>query len=553
MKIVKLILTVLSIFLVISFSHALYVEHNVDEDIEVTKLLDGRESLYVKGTLEIKNPSILSKIYEYRLDTNLPSGVFGNFKSSNPGPQILGNRFYGYEFTPNSSFEVSYTFSGIINNTVVNQLSTGNTSFLELFSNSQYTLKPSINVDKPIMESEAQSIINKSTNEIDKINSSTTEPRRVVSSKVSNPSEFFVIGKKLKILRTNVSDTFLESQISIGEKENFSIAPLGNIQIDFIDENSSTSSVYWVQSKISAKWEWNSSITFKSKTQSRPTSNGGGGGGGSSSSPSSPNQESSSDEEFQRDNLIIKKEVDKLFVTKGEELEVTIKVINLGSKTLEEIYFSDIIPEGYSLKAVDNANVNDNMLEFSVASLGGYSETELKYTLVKEEVERSFTYLPPVNYQGEAILEGTLVVEELLGDAKLFVQKEVSWIDSEFSKVVITIRNVGENQISNFRLFDDINERYRMRDISEPFLNQSRGMWEISTLGPGSQWRVEYLVENHNSVSELPLLLGVDESQVYGTVIINSHMSSMIQQKGSIFETIGVVMAGLILLAYILF
>lgn len=543
----------------INVSYAMYVEHDVDENIEITQLLDGRKSLFVQGNIEIGNPSSTSKIYEYRLNTNLPSGVFGNFNSVNSNAQIVGNRFYGYEFNPNSSLEFSYSFSGIVNDSLVNTLNNSNVSFLELYSLPQYTLKPSINVDKPIMESEAQSVVNQSTGEIKRINSTSTEPRRVVSSRVSNPSEFFVIGKEIEILRTSTQDTFMESSVSLGKQENFTIDPLDYKQFDFIDTNSSIlnstenksmsySPIYWVQSKISAAWNWNSTISYDFKVQQIPSNSG---GGGSSSPPSNIGEDDS--EEVVRDNLIIKKEVDKLFVTKGEELEVTIKVMNLGSNRLEDISFSDIIPDGYSLKSVSGANINGKTLEFSVESLDAFSETELKYTLIKEEVDRSFTYLPPVNYQGDAILEGALIVEELLGDARLFVQKEVDWVDSEFSRVKITIRNVGDSRITNFRLFDEINERYRMREISQPFFENNRGMWEIKSLAPNSNWEVEYLVENHNSVSELPILLGIDESQVYGTVIINSHVSSMINQESSWFETIGIIMAGLILLAYIVF
>ena len=533
-----------------NLSYAMFVEHSVDEYIEITQLLDGRKSLFVSGNIEIKNPSTTSKIYEYRINTNLPSGVFGNFNSINSNAQIIGNRLYGYEFDSNSTLEFSYTFSGIINDSIESRLNNSNISFIELYSLPQYTLKPSINVDKPIMESEAQSVINQSTGEIERINSTLSEPRRVVSSRVSNPSEFFIIGKELEILRTSTQDTFMESAVSLGREENFSIDPLTYEQFDFVDRNSSNSSIYWVQSKISAMWDWNSTISYNFEVQQPPSNSGGGGG----SSPSSPIvNDNDNNEEMIRDNLIIKKEVDKLFVTKGEELGVTIKVMNLGSNKLEDIFFSDIIPQGYSLKSVTGADIDGDTLKFSIDSLDAFSETELKYTLVKEVVDRSFTYLPPVNYEGEAILEGALVVEELLGDAKIFVQKEVKWVDSEFSKVTITLRNVGDSRITNFRLFDDVNDRYRIREISKPFLNQSRGLWNIDSLSPNSEWEVEYLVENHNSVSELPILLGVEESQVYGTVILNSHISSMIHQESSWFETIGIIIAGLILLAYIVF
>lgn len=553
-----------------SMTSPLNVIHNVQEQVSITKLLDGRYTISVIGELEIINPSQITDIYEYRMRTSLPSGVFGGFSLLQNSSSTLNDRgFFGYFFEPsnstdNSSLYARYSFSGILTESQFNSLEFNSdtqelgVSFLEVFSNPMYVIKPSFTVDKPIGEHEEQTIFNSTSQEYQTIPLVNNISTRAVGSKIINPTEFNMFGYKLEMIRTRASDIFLENAVSLGTKENFTLGPFQTKEFGFYDYDSDTNSIYWVEMEVSAMSEFFANISLNYREQ-QPSSGGGGGGGGASVSPPIIPpiiDEIDEEDDFnQGRNLVITKSVDKFFVTQGEEITVTIRILNLGRNEITNLSFRDTIPEGYSLVKVNNANLEGRTLNFLIDSISGYSELEIQYVLVKDSSStRSFTFFPPVDFDGDAIVEGVLVLEDILGETNLFVQKEVTWLNSQFSQVRITVRNVGNSRITNFKVLDDLNERYLMREISRPFSDSKRGLWEVDLLAPGGVWEVTYVVENHNGISQMPLILGADDSNVYTTVILNSHVSSTIQHtSSSIVERIGLGFAIILVLAYILF
>lgn len=549
----------------------LHVVHNIEEQISITKLLDGRYTISVNGELEIINPSMITEIYEYRMRTALPDGIFGGFSLFENSSSRLNERgFYGYFFGPsnathNSSLYARYSFSGILTQSQFDRLQFNvdtqelGVSFLEAFTNPVYVLKPSFTVDKPIGEHEEQTIFNSTLDEYQTIPLVNNVSRRAVGSKIINPTEFNMFGYKLEMIRTRTSDTFLENAVSLGIRENFTLGPFQTKEFGFYDDDSTSNSIYWVEMEVSAMSQFFANISLNYREQ-QPSSGGGGGGGGSITPPITPpvtgEEETDEDLDFnQGRNLVITKSVDKFFVTQGEEITVTLRIMNLGRSEITNLSFRDFIPEGYSLVRVNNANLEGRTLNFLIDSIPGYSEIEIEYVLVKDSAStRSFTFFPPVEFDGDAIVEGVLVLEDIVGETNLFVQKEVTWLDSQFSQVRITVRNVGNSRVTNFKVLDDLNERYLMREISKPFSDLKRGLWEVESLSPGGVWEVTYVVENHNGVSQIPLILGAEDSNVYTTVILNSHVSSTIQHtSSSIVERIGLGFAIILVLAYILF
>ncbi|MCH8519129.1 MAG: DUF11 domain-containing protein [Nanoarchaeota archaeon] len=564
-----------------SFSTPLNVIHNVQEQVSVTKLLDGRYTISVIGEVEIINPSYTTEIYEYRMRAALPDGIFGGFTLLQNSSSRLNDRgFYGYFFQPsnltyNSSLYARYSFSGILTSSQFERLEFDSDNqllqvpFLEAFTNPIYVLKPSFTIDKPIGEHEQQTLQDTSVpkNVSFSQKNVTSNNIRAVGSKIINPTEFNMFGYRLEMIRTRIvgsgnnislSGTFLDNRVSLGVKENFTIDPFQTKEFGFYDNDSDSNSVYWVELEVSAMSEFFGNISLNYREQ-QPSSGGGGGGGGGSSTvtpPIPPITPDDEDEDFNVGrNLVITKSVDKFFVTQGEEITVTIRIMNLGRNEITNLSFKDLIPDGYSLVRVNNANLEGRTLNFLVDSILGYSEVEIQYVLVKDSAStRSFTFFPPVDFDGDAIVEGVLVLEDILGETNLFVQKEVKWLNSQYSQVTITVRNVGNSRITNFKVLDELNERYLMREISTPFSQGKRGLWEIESLAPGGEWKVTYTIENHQGISQMPLILGAEDTKVYTTLILNSHVSSTIQHtSSSIVEKIGLGFAIILVLAYILF
>lgn len=556
----RFLVIVIMLFGSLSLINALLVEQTIIEDQSATRLLDGRYTISVSGTLVVTNPSQVTPIYEYRHNLELPDNVFGGFQVTSTSPMSLSQRgFFGFNLPPsnstfNSSISIDYSFSGIMTGEEFDLLEDGNISFLEAFSNPTYIVRPSINVDKPISEHEDQTIFNSTSGEYETIPRINNRSIRVVGTSIVNPTEFFLQVYEFEILRTRTTDTFLENAVLIGEEQDFQVEPFGVRRFDYYDRNSTDNSIYWIRSHVSAAWSWDANISYNLRIQQPPATGGGGGGGAGVTPPITPPDEDEITEQPSINDLVITKSVDKFFVSQGEELTVTIRVLNLRNTPITNISFKDLIPEGYSLVRINNANVNGRELNFNIDFIDAFSEVELEYVLVREHSTRSFTFLPPVQFDGLAITEGVLILEEVIGNTNLFMQKEITWQDSEYSRVRITIRNVGNSRIADVKLLDDINPRYRMREISKPFHEETRGLWYIDSLAPGATWSVEYIVENHNGISQLPILLNVDDSNVYGTIISNSHVESIIlHQSVSLFERVGLIIAILLVLFYILF
>lgn len=551
----------IAFLLSMSISYSLFVEQDITEEIVVVELLNGNYTLKVNGQVEIINPSLVSPIYEFSYKVSPPGGIFGSLTIPN---NINNNDIEsgylsvtGLNLAPNSSVIIEYRFSGIMNESFRDEFS-NSTSFLELFSTPRFIVKTSINVDKPSRDFESIRI-NSTTVEY---NTSIPNSRRAISSIIKNPTEFNLDIYDLQIYRTNINDTnyFINSGITLGEESDIRVGPFQRKEVGFYDNFSFDGAIYWVKQSSSAAWNWSNDVDFKFAKQQAGASFSGGGGGSSgrtqddTADGTSENTSISDDYiAFTSDNLIIKKDVDKFFVSRGEQITVYLRVSNLGGTVLENISFEDEIPEGYELRAVENARVGGNTLYFSIDELAPFSERTLQYTLEKVTSKTTLTYFKPVDYQGNATLEGVLVVESLLGEGKLFVQKEVESVDSQFSKIKIIIRNVGDGTISDFKLIDELEERYLLKDILKEFYNNNRGEWLIPELKPGSDWVVEYLVETHDGMSELPILVGVDESDVYGTVIFDSKIATEYRDSSSMIEKVGFGITILLVVVYLLF
>lgn len=562
MKILSFLLFLTSFLFVLSSSFSLNVEQEVEEDIVVVQLLNGNYTLRVDGQVEIRNPTLTSSIYEFGYKVNPPAGIFGSFTvtDSNVESNYLG--VSGFDLGPNSSIILNYRFSGAMNESFKEEFE-NSTSFLELFTTPRFIVKTSINVDKPTRTLES---VRLNLTDVD-YNSSLSPTSRAINSQIRNPTEFFLKVFDIEIYRTNINDTdvFITSGVVLKDKLDFIVNPFGKKEVGFYDEASFDGAIYWVKQSSSANWNWSNTIDFNYAIQQSGSSfSPAGSGGGSGGARDSDDDTLIVDDEnstlvvgdnlgFNSENLVIKKDVDKFYVSKGDEITVYLRVFNLGNTVLENISFEDEIPEGYELKSIDGARVDGNKLYFTLDKLDPFSDTTLEYTLEKITSKTTLTYFKPVEYDGNATLEGVLVVESLLGEGKLFVQKEVESIDDTFSKIKITIKNVGDGTLTNFKLIDEIADRYLLKDILKEFNENKRGEWLIPELAPGSEWAVEYLVETHDGMSEVPLLVGVEESDVYGTVIFDSKIAMEYRDTSSVIEKVGFGITILLVVIYLLF
>lgn len=533
-------------FLLINSIFATQIQVNISETAKVTKLLSGSYSLDIKGELEIHNPSNYSKVYEYNLPLKLDSLIgISKVKIDNTSNNFdfTYDRIKGFNLNQNQTFKVGYKIYGIVNYDLLSKLDI-NESVLEYYSDFEFITKSIINVQKP----EREGVRYNDDGTLNNTDGSNTS-NRLISAGVRNPGDFELEVKKLDLYSTTADDPMFRSGSLMATFTNISIDPFEYKEVDFFDRYSVNNSVYWMSSNIVIKNQVYTDISRELIIQ-QPTSSSGG-SGGSSGAVSTYNP----DEANYEDSLLIKKSVDKTLVNSGDSFKVFLNIVNVEDFAVYNLSIFDEIPEDYEIKNVSKeVKINDNELEFSLNKLDGFSSYTISYTLVNKKQISGITYLKPAKLVFEDFnyfSQGILVINDLLPDKKVFVQKEVSIFDDTYSRVTIKVRNLGSIELNDLLVTDEIPDDLIVKDISQIF--SERGSWKINTLLPGEEWSVTYLVEKNPSTDTLPNVFGVEQENVYGTLISSQEVITIFNEKPRTIEKVGLVVSVGLLIFYLLF
>ena len=533
-------------FFNVSVIYSTQIEVGIVEDATVTKLLSGSYSLDVDGVLTLYNPSNVSKVYEYSIPLKLDSLIgISQEIVDNTSSHFSFNyeKIKGYLLGPNETITTGYHIYGLVTYDVFTKLS-GNESVLEYYSDFEFVPKAILNLQKP--EREGIYYNNDgSLNSSDNLNTSS----RLVTTGIRNPTDFDLFIEDINIYGTTANDPMFSSGDLLTSFNNISLGPFSYVEFDFDDTSSVNNSVYWVSSTFLINTTLNRSTQKTSLEQKAPTS---GGGGGSSSGGSFSFENQDIDV---TDTLLLKKAVDKTVVRSGEEFIVYLTIVNVGDIDLDSMKIFDELPSGYEIKDIsDKVKISGSSLEFDLDSLDAFSSKTISYTLVNNNGISGITYLKPSEliYLNESVFsEGVLVINDLLPDKKIFIQKEVDIINEDFARITLRVRNLGSISIEDLLVTDDIPDDVIIKEISQLFFE--RGSWKINTLLPGEEWEVSYLVERNPTLDNLPKVFGIEQENVYGTLISSAEIVTIFQEKPRTIEKVGLVVSVGLLIFYLLF
>ncbi|MCA9458958.1 MAG: hypothetical protein KC550_00250 [Nanoarchaeota archaeon] len=543
-------------FYLCNLSYSVDVEVKITETSSLTKLLTGQYSLVADGVLEIHNPSNVSKVYDFYIPVDLDALIGINkvdFDSSSNKFDFRFNQIKGYLIGPNETIRTGYHIFGLLSYNIYTITEPKNISVFEYYTDSfDFSSKTILNLDKPQREGFIYN--NDST-----INSSPTgNSTRVISAGIRNPTDFDYIAREMKLYKTHVADPFFEDGVLVKTFYNFSIAPFQLKTLDFVDENSDESSVYWVSSNVLINYGINSTYSNNFIIEQLPS-----GGKGSSNSDSKGGGNidyNFSDYIPPKDNaldsVLLKKTVDKSLVIAGEEFEVSLSIVNINSFSIGNLSLLDEIPEGYEIKDVSKeVKIGPaGKLNFSIGEVGPYRNLFIKYTLKSKSELKGITYLKPAELTREnksIFSDGVLVINDILPDKKVFVQKQIEYLDGDFAKVTIKVKNLGGIELNDILVVDTIDDNSIIKEISQIF--QEKGVWKIKSLKPGAEWEVSYLIEENSGLSTLPNIFGVEKSDVYGTIISSEKVITIYREDSKMIERIGMGLAVGLLIFYLLF
>lgn len=522
------------------------VEVSVNETSTLKELLSGSYSLQSNGVLEIHNPSNVSKIYEVTIPVELDSLIgFSKITLDNSSSffTFSFDEIKGYLLGPNETARVGYSFYGLLNYNIYDVL--GNRTLFEYYTNEFDMLsKTQLNVQKVEREG---STYNMSGDLINYSNENSSQ--RLVSAGVQNPTDFTYFARELRLYRNTVENnqSYYDDGDLLTSFKNISIDPFGYEEVDYLDPYSGDNSIYWLSSDIVIEYDL-TSIKDQTFTQQQPSSSNGGGssGGGSYFRP---------DTEDLKSSILIRKTTDKTVVTNGDEVKVFLTLVNAEEENVSDVQVVDSIPENFELTGVsEQVKVSAGSLNFTIDEIEALSSQVIEYTLKNNQGGNGVTYLQPAEMIYENISyfsDGVLLINNLLPDKRVFVQKEVSFVDDNYAEVTLRVKNLGSITLNDLLIRDSIDENALVKDISEVFFE--KGVWKIKELTPGSEWKVTYLVERNQGLESLPNVFGVEQENVFGTMISSGEVVTVFREDSGTVEKIGLMLSVGLLVVYLLF
>jgi hypothetical protein len=558
----KFIIFLILLFFNVSFIYSMSINVSIEENAEVTKLLSGQFAIDARGSIEIKNPSLIDTIYEMSFPLNLDSLIGINkvhIDNSSLDFDFSFNRINTFLILPNETVRVGYRIYGLTNANLFTVIDSENISVLEYYVDDfEFYSNPILNLQK--LERDGFNY-NQSGQLVSAISGNSS---RVVGAGIKNPSSFDLNIKFVNLYRTDTANPFLSEGVIIDREENKSISPYSSMDFNFIDLNSRNNSVYWLSTKTTIKNNIVDSLTrsYSIQQNSGGGGSGGGGSGGGGSGGGSSFDFNNTDEEITidiKESVFIKKDVNKTIVRSGDEFKVILSIVNVNDFEIINSIINDEIPSGYEIKDVSNSvKINNQLLEFVIENIGPYETQIIEYTLLNKEENqnRGITYLKPailtLEDGSEIFSEGVIIINELLPEKKLFVQKETKPIENDFVKVTIKVKNLGSYALENILISDNLDNNALIKDISQVF--HEKGIWKINKLDVGDVWEVSYITEDlSSSLETLPNVYGVEDSEVYETLIVSEEIINRYEVGNGLIEKIGLGIAVFLLLLYLLF
>ncbi len=517
----------------------------IKENANLYKFLSGKYKLDVNGVITIINPSNISTIGEVNFKLYLDS-LIGISKvnlenSSNSNFKIDLTNIRGYLLKPNSTYKVGYKMYGILHYNIFNKT---NATVLEYYLND---LKLNTNILLNLQKPEREDY------------NTTNISNRLITYGLKNPTDFVLLVKSLNIYRSisNSNDSSPNTGQIIENKNNIILNSFESKQIDFFDKNSVNNSIYWISSDVFIKDFILNSFSKRIYNEEKKEI--------IKLNISKHNvyyENQTYDKEYEeyfnniKTNFLIKKGVDKFIVKRGESVKVILNIVNLNNISVNNLEVDDFLPNNYEIiNSSLNYKLFGNKIVFDDFGLKKYDDKVITYNIINKDKFRGVTYLKPatLSYKNETYFsEGILLINEILPDKRIYVQKEINPYNEDYYKVKIKVKNLGNSFVKDIIISDFFDNNTIIKEISKPFY--SKGSWKINKLNPNEEWEVSYLVsKNSNVIENLPNIYGIDSKNVFKSLISSGEIISFYEPNANPFEKVGLIFSIALLIIYLLF
>lgn len=514
----------------------------ITEDVIINELPLGNYRLKVTGTLEITNPSLISNIFEFNIPLELDAllGISSySLDSTSANFGFTQDAIRYYFIKPTETVKTGYFIYGIINEDLYNKINSDGSTFLEYYSTDFKLYSNAIvNLQKP--QREGYEFVTPSSPNSSYSNTPLNNTQRLISSEIRNPSDFEYFFTELHLYGSQSSNPMYDSEDLLATYNNISIQPYDLKIIDFFDVDSNDYSVYWVSYDFGVVHTYTRSLTrlyedIESELQK---------------------DNSTGNRTYIIDPFIIKKSVDKTIVRSGDKFKVILRIVNMNDFSVYNLTMEEEIPNDYGVEdvSVQVKIGNGSKLSFDINTIDAYDTKIITYTLVNKDTLKGITFLKPAKVVHKNITyysEGVLLINDILPEKKVFIQKQVEYIDDEYARITIKVKNLGSILLEDILITDIIDDNAIIKEISKVF--QSKGVWRIKSLSPGGEWEVSYVIQRNANMATLPNIFGVDKTNVYGTLISSEEVITIFGEEPRTIEKVGMALAVGLLVFYLLF
>ncbi len=487
-RILYTIISFLYLLLLINFSFSSNLEINIDEDIFAEQIDENQIDLEIKGTFEIDNQNKLDSIYQFEIIFD--KDFIFDFKIENKSNNLTyeEDRILGREIFNNSKIEFNYQIYGILSNDEFEKYKEVEKTFLEYYID-EIKLDPYRLVSLSKLHRENADFVEISE-------------RNIVIDGI-NPTNFYVNFDYIKLFKSQVNTVgnFKSDENLLTTIKNIKLAPFENFTLTYLDKFSDDSSVYFIDYDVSVKYSINSRYSIEFHINDFLNKK----------NISNINDYTS----YFKDNLIIQKYVSNNQINNLEEFEVKFKIQNPNPFSINNVFFSDSIPNKFELIKYNNLENIQTFLD-----LKPFETKTFSYNLkLDENNSDEMIFLPRANldYDSKIIFSDSplLINSFIYPEKKLLIKKEISPLEKNLLKISIRIENIGNTQLKNFQLTEDkigINGTY-----------MTGKSWNIDSLNSGEKWETSYNVELENANFFVPeIQIQEKEVEVLSTIIVNN-------------------------------
>ena len=356
---------------------------------------------------------------------------------------------------------------------------------------------------------------------------------RLISVTFENPSNLQYTIEDLRVIKTpELNPNQQLDSWQIIDSSDPRLLPGGGFFVhDFLDEDATEGEVYWLQSDV-----YISNVDLVDRSNlSRFTER-------NLTVPIEQLNFTNETDNFTAEGIapryLLRKSISDSFIVPGEPVNISLRLYNF-EPSLARYTLTDSLPAGF---------VSDQELSWQ-GEVPTREMVEVTYEAVLDgDTLAGIDRFPAAR----ATISGTSIrsqpvsfIRRFSSEKRLYVQKSVEYVDDSFSRVTISVRNLGADSVQDVTLRELLAEDAEFSQITQQ--PHSRGVWLLDELSAGDEWSVSYVTRSGELVQNLPSVFGVPSDSVLRTLLLEN----VVREGWEFVRTRGVELVGLLVLVVV--